>query len=81
MTQKRLRLDFTDHPAGTGWKVTLNGCPVADQFRDVPEVLELAESLGVSARYAGLNPARIEAEGGVIHDPMESVVGRRKAAP
>ena len=64
MTRERLRLDFTDHPTGSGWAVILNGCPLADQFRDVGEVLELAEGLGVPARYAGLNPAQIEAEGG-----------------
>ena len=81
MTQERLRLDFTDHPTGSGWAVILNGCPLADQFRDVGEVLELAERLGVPARYAGLNPAQIEAEGGVVHDPSESVVARRKDAP
>jgi hypothetical protein len=81
MTRERLRLDFTDHPTGSGWAVILNGCPLADQFRDVGEVLELAEGLGVPARYAGLNPAQIEAEGGVVHDPSESVVERRKDTP
>jgi len=76
MTAKRLRLDFVEDPVCTGWLVALNGRRLGDRFGTLGEVLAFAESLGTPARYGGLDPLRVEREGGVVLDPVESVVGR-----
>lgn len=74
MTRKRLRLDFLEHPSGTGWTVFLNGSPVGDQFGTVGEVLAFAQSLHAAAQYAGQDGPRLEAEGGILESGDERTV-------
>jgi hypothetical protein len=77
MTCKRLRLDFTLRPAGSGWSVTPIGHSITAALR---EGRGRAEGLGPQARCIGPNPARIEAEGGVGRARSASVVRTRNAA-
>jgi hypothetical protein len=71
---RSLRLDFIEHPAGTGYMVALNGLPIGDRFGQVGEVLAFARALGTPAHYSGTDPSRVVAEGGRLQAGDEGFV-------
>ncbi len=72
--EKPLRLDFTDHPSGSGYLAALNGRLIGDSFATLQELLGFARCLGTPARYAGSRLDRVLKEGGQLLAGDESVI-------
>lgn len=72
--EKPLRLDFTDHPSGSGYLAVLNGRVVGDSFATLQELLAFARCLRTPARYAGSRLDRVITEGGQLRAGDEGVI-------
>lgn len=51
--ERRVRVDFIEHPAGDGYFVAVNGRRVDDRFANAGEVVAFAQALGATAYYSG----------------------------
>ncbi len=54
---RRVRVDYIEHPSGSGYVVALNGRRVGDVFTNPREVKAFAKALGTIAEYAGTWPS------------------------
>jgi hypothetical protein len=71
---RSIRLDFIDHPSGTGYVAAVNGRRIDTPLSRLSEVLALARTLGTTARYSGIDPGRVSDEGGLFQGGDENFV-------
>jgi hypothetical protein len=58
MKRKRIRVDFIEHPSGSGYVVAVNGRRVGDRFAHSSEVTAFAKALGAVPQYAGTDDSQ-----------------------